>query len=353
MTSSSTETTGAAAPPAAAGRVALWDNARLLLILLVVFGHCIEGIRGTPGVTTVYLAIFAFHMPAFLLASGWFSRADRLDRKALLASARLLVTWLIVEAAWVGIRWILGEELFHDGWLVVPSWTLWFIVSLVTMRVVLPYLALLRIPLVVTLVVALAAGLTTTIGTPFSASRTLALLPFFLLGWQLRQAGVGEAAWFLAPSPRLRAIAALAFVAGIGAVLLLMQLPDFTDQLLFWRRGYEAMGLGAVEGLLLRSVCLVIGAVLTLAVLLLVPRSGSRLSVLGRNTLPVYLLHAPIVDVMRQTHLDDAIGTLPVALLVMLAIAAAITGATASPLVARLMRPIVEPDVVFRRSATA
>lgn len=352
MTSSTSETTGAAAPPASGGRIALWDNARLVLILLVVFGHCIEGIHGVQLVTIVYDVVFAFHMPAFLLVSGWFARADRLDRRALVGTARLVVTWLIVEVAWIGVRFVLGEPPVHDDWLVVPSWTLWFLVSLFTMRLLLPYLALLRAPMVVALAVALAAGLTASVGTPFSASRTAALLPFFVLGWWLRRARVGEAGWFVAPSARVRAGAGVVFVLGIVAVLLLMRAPGFTNQLLFWRRGYDAMDLEPLPGMLLRSAFLAVGVAMTLAVLLLVPRSESRLSVIGRNTLPVYLLHAPLVDTMRQTHLDDAIGTLPVALLVMLAIAVVITAVTGSPPVARLMRPVTEPDAVFRRSAT-
>ena len=353
MTTRTPETTGAAAPPAAGGRIALWDNARLLLILLVVFGHCIEGIHGQQLVTTVYDVVFAFHMPAFLLVSGWFSRADRLDRRALIGTARLVITWLIVEAAWIGIRFVLGEPPLHGDWLVVPSWTLWFLVSLFTMRLVLPYLALLRAPMVASLVVALTAGLAASIGTPFSASRTAALLPFFVLGWWLRRARVGEASWFLAPTARTRAAAAAVFVLGVVAVLLVMRLPGFTNQLLFWRRGYDQMGLDPLGGMLLRSAFLAIGVAMTLAVLVLVPRSGSRLSVIGRNTLPVYLLHGPVVDTMRQTHLDDAIGTLPASLLVMLAIAVLITGVTGSTPVARLMRPVVEPDAVFGRPTPA
>lgn len=348
---------GSIAPPAASGsvpRIALWDNARLVLMVLVIFGHSLEGIR-SPGsaATAVYDVVYAFHMPAFLLISGWFTRAEPLDRRALRGTIELLITWLMAEAAWVGIRALLGRAVVVPGsFLVTPSWTLWFLVTLVAMRVVLPYLAMLRFPLITSIVVALAAGLSPMIGSQFSASRTLALLPFFVLGWRLRQTRVGDAAWFAAPGVLLRLAAAAALVAGGGAVLLLIRLPIFTNQLLFWRRGYDAMGIGDRVGIPLRALMLAIGIVMVIALLILTPRRSFRLSALGRNTLPIYLLHAPLVALARKEHLDDAIGALPLALPILLAIAMVLVPVLASRPAVALARPLTEPLRLLRLPST-
>lgn len=344
---------GSVAPPAASGsvpRIALWDNARLVLMVLVIFGHSLEGIR-SPGsaATAVYDVVYAFHMPAFLLISGWFTRAEPLDRRALRGTIELLITWLMAEAVWVGIRALLGRAAVVPGsFLVTPSWTLWFLVTLVAMRVVLPYLAMLRFPLITSIVVALAAGLSPMIGTQFSASRTLALLPFFVLGWRLRQTRVGDAAWFAAPSVLLRLAAAAALAGGAAAVLLLIRLPVFTNQLLFWRRGYAEMGLGDRTGVLLRALMLAIGIVMVVALLILTPRRSFRLSALGRNTLPVYLLHAPLVMLARKVNLDDAIGALPIALPILLAIAMVLVPVLASRPAVALARPLTDPVGLLR-----
>jgi fucose 4-O-acetylase-like acetyltransferase len=351
-----TRTTPLGAPPApapASGRVALWDNARLLLILLVVFGHLIEGIRSEPGVKPIYDVVYAFHMPGFLLIAGWFARGDALDAKGLTATAKLFATWLLVEAGWA-LGWRLaGHEAFPDSFLVVPNWTLWFLVTLACMRLALPLLALTRFPLLASIVVALAIGVLPEVGTPFSASRTFALLPIFVLGWRLRSLGVGEAAWFRAPTLAVRGSAAVAALAAVVAVLVLRKWPDFTEQLLFWRRGYAAMEFDTVTGVLLRLTVGVLAVVLVLALLVLVPRRSFPLSSIGASTMTVYLLHAPIIQVLRSTHLDDRIGELPGAIVLMLLIAVVLVLVLASPPVVRILRPITEPTFLLRPIGTA
>ena len=68
------------------------------------------------------------------------------------------------------------------------------------MRVLLPYLALLPHPLVLSSLAAVGVGLIPSIGQEFSVSRTVALLPFFLLGWLIKQRGLDRSVWFRAPS---------------------------------------------------------------------------------------------------------------------------------------------------------
>lgn len=49
------------------------DRLRLLLMVLVVFGHLLELF---PGAEKLYRVIYSFHMPAFLFLSGYFARLD-------------------------------------------------------------------------------------------------------------------------------------------------------------------------------------------------------------------------------------------------------------------------------------
>ncbi len=80
-----------------------------------------------------------------------------------------------------------GEPESHQ-----PSWTLWFLLALGIFRLVLPYLALLRWPLLWTVAISIGAGYLPNIDSTLSLSRTLGLLPFFALGWWLREHDIVE-----------------------------------------------------------------------------------------------------------------------------------------------------------------
>lgn len=336
--------------PGTASRIAVWDNARLLVMVLVVFGHLIESIRGTTAVDDLYGLIYAFHMPAFLLMAGVFASSDRLSPKRLVGTAQLLVTWLVVEFAWALERAVTGHAPFPATFLVMPKWGCWFLVSLFAMRVLLPYVALLPHPLILSSLVALGVGLVPAIGQPYSMSRTLTLLPFFLLGWALRQRGLDRRQWFLAPSLRLRAGAVLVLAASAAAVLALMAMPHFSWELLTWRRGYSAMHYGAVRGLALRAATLGIAAAMTCAVLLLAPRRTRWFTRLGENTLYVYVLHIPIISAIQAAHLNTRMAATPLSTVVALAVAVGITLLLAQPVVKRLCGWLLEPRRLFRRA---
>lgn len=50
-------------------RLSYWDTLKGLLIILVVLGHCGTALSGG-----LLSAIYAFHMPLFIVVSGYFSK---------------------------------------------------------------------------------------------------------------------------------------------------------------------------------------------------------------------------------------------------------------------------------------
>jgi fucose 4-O-acetylase-like acetyltransferase len=349
-TATRTDGPAPAATPAPAPRVAVWDNARLIVMVLVVFGHLIESIRGTAAVDDLYALVYAFHMPAFLLMSGVFASADRLSPKRLAGTAQLLATWLVVEFAWVLLRTVNGDHPFPSTFLVMPKWGCWFLVSLFTMRVLLPYVALLPYPVVLSFLVALGVGLMASIGQEFSVSRTLTLLPFFLLGWAIKQRCLDRRSWFQAPSVPLRLAAVVTFAAGAAAVLLITAMPHFSWELFTWRRGYAAMHYSPMRGVALRAATLAIAAAMTFALLLLVPRRTRWFTRLGENTLYVYVLHIPIIQAFQTWHLDARIAQVPLSAVVAFVIAVALTLVLSQPVVKRLTGWLLEPRWLFKRA---
>ena len=58
-----------------------FDNAKFILIFLVVFGHFLRSfIEESEIIYSLYKVIYTFHMPAFILISGFFAKGFRETR---------------------------------------------------------------------------------------------------------------------------------------------------------------------------------------------------------------------------------------------------------------------------------
>jgi fucose 4-O-acetylase-like acetyltransferase len=352
----------AAAPAASKPRIAYWDNARFLLIVLVVVGHVVSTVRTDSAFGfALYSFIYLFHMPAMILLSGLFSKPE-VTPKAIASTVQLLVTWLLWEGIWAGIRAVAEGRGPGAGFLVNPAWTLWFLVSLVTMRILLPYIARLRHPLLFSIALALGSGLIPAIGTAFSASRTLVFLPFFVTGWLIRERGWLDGQWFVQParSARVSAWGLLGALAVLFALLPQLSRVWRIDRWLTWRDDYlgvferapigdwqpDTWGAAALGGAAVTAVLLALAAAMTLAMLIIAPRRRSVITAWGARTLYIYLLHGPVVWVLRSSGVIDAIdawGAAGVLLLVMLGIA--LTVLLSMTWITRVFRAVIEPRV--------
>lgn len=371
MNSSTTVTPGAP-PTAHKARIAVWDNARFVLIVLVVVGHAVSTVRTQTSLGYgLYTFIYLFHMPAMIALSGLFSKAEATP-KAVKSTVQLLATWLIWELIWALIHFFSSGRDLPDSWLVSPAWTLWFLVTLATMRILLPYIVMFKHPLLLSIVLALVAGLSPAIGTQFSASRTLCFMPFFVAGWLAMNRGWLSADWFSRPTRAVRvaAVAVLAVVAAAVAVLAPLRSEWRIDTWLVWRDDYawlfdRAPVLGwapsewwaiAVGGAGVRLGLLIVAGIMTVALLLLVPRGHSRITVWGTRTLYVYLLHGPVIAWLRASGAVDWFGQFGEGgVVALIGVAIALTVVLSLELVARIFRPVIEPrlDMLYRRGEGA
>ena len=78
--------------------------------------------------------------------------------------------YVIFESIWTLLHYVVEGRVAVNP--TTPSWTLWFLLALAIFRLVLPYLALLRWPLLWTLLISIGAGYLPNIDSTFSLSRT-------------------------------------------------------------------------------------------------------------------------------------------------------------------------------------
>ncbi|MFA1539699.1 acyltransferase family protein [Actinomadura monticuli] len=335
---------GGTPAPAPKQRDAYFDNVKFFLIMLVVLGHVWEVFRNdSHAVNAVYSLVYAFHMPAFVFVSGYFSRGFmKSTEKFRVIFPTLIVPYVIFDVLYrMQLVVIRGNE-FRLHELFRPQFLMWFLVALVLWRLSAPLWSHLRNPVAVSVALCLVAG-SWSFNSDSTLCRTAGLLPFFVLGLTVRRdrvealRGPGWTRW--AGAAALLAALPVAYVWQLGTVV-----PKVERGVLLWNRGYEHMGFGALEGMAYRLLALVIAAVLGMAFLAAVPRGRAWYTALGTRTMYVYLLHGLVVKGLEYGGvLDGGFLRTPLGLLLVTAGGLALGVLLASVPVQRLTRWAVEP----------
>ncbi len=279
------------------------DNAKFGLIALVVAGHFLEIFKEThPLVRMAWQYIYIFHIPAFVFICGYFTqpfREGHFRKTARNTLIPLLVYGCAIELA---ITLITGQpsRYFYEY---APYWVLWFLLSLFCWQALLPFIAKLPFVLPFTLVLAVVAGLLSTVGYEFSLSRTVYFLPFFLMGYASATHDLFNK--FDIQQPKFIVAAAVLMLM----LLFVVSLWPFPDGLLLGARSYKLSHVDPYVGLLLRSCLLALSALGCFAFLVLMPHRKSIFSKLGANSICIYVFHAPIVDVFRYYAADSFVAS--------------------------------------------
>jgi len=272
-----------------------WDTLKFLLIFLVVWGHFTEVSNPVPSLNrAIFNFIYLFHMPLFVFVSGRFSHVS--DRaKYLRGILRLLETYLLFQ-----VIFLLQYGTLSFSALLTPWFHMWYLITLIFYR-----LAVLITPprwlnhrslvLFITFAVALLAGFLP-VGRFLSLQRTLALLPFFALGYYSTTCDLQR---HLRRIPRVAA--ALALILIFGAVYFFLN-KDLTRMLVVADPYYADSTAATLANLAQRALFLVAALLLGLLFLRLVPRSPA-LAACGRQSLVVYIFHAFLLHQFRASLL--------------------------------------------------
>ena len=257
------------------------DAARGTLILLVVWGHLIER-NGFD--SSLYFAIYIFHIPAFAMLSGMFSK-PRIDAsEALRITQRLLFPLIAFQILYYFAldSWA-PDRLFGTF---TTAWIIWFLLSLMTWKLILPLALRLPFPFVLSMFAVLIAGFFVEIGLEFSLSRTVVFFPAFLFGHLYGTK-------ILAAVVEHRFALAMVFVTLLCVALLASE--HVSIHWLWGARSYSEIPL-ETPGVIYRAVAISTGILASVAFLAIVPSRSRSLAFLGQNTMPVYLLHGfPVI----------------------------------------------------------
>ncbi|MFF4501568.1 acyltransferase family protein [Streptomyces sp. NPDC001401] len=322
-------------------RDAYFDNAKYLAIVLVAMGHAWEPMRdGSRVVTALYNLVYAFHMPAFIVISGYFSRGfDASPAKIRRLVTGIAVPYIVFETAYtLFTRWTDGVP-DRPVTVLDPLYLTWFLVALFIWRLTTPIWQKVRWPLPAALVVAMLATVSPSIGNDLDLQRVLQFLPYFVVGLCLRPEH-----FRLVRRWKVRVLAVPVFVCALAAAY--WSVPRMTGAWFFHRDSAEELGAPAWYGPVMTLAVFGCSMVLVACFLAWVPGRRLWFTALGAGTLYGYLLHGFVAQGSRfwgwysPGWIHGPLGEITVTL-----VAAAVVTALCTPPVRRVFRFAVEPGM--------
>ncbi|KFG75516.1 acyltransferase family protein [Streptomyces mutabilis] len=329
-------------------RDAFFDNAKYLAIVLVGVGHAWgQVLDGNRTVETLYRVLYTFHMPAFIIISGYFSRSFDLSPKRV----KRLITGVVVPYVVFEVGYALhrrfSEDPGNDISLLDPTYLLWFLAALFVWRLTTPIWKTVRWPLPIALVIAALASVTPSIGNDLNMQRVLQFLPCFVLGLVLRPEHFQLV--------RRRSVRILSVpVVAVSAVVAWWSVPRMETGWFYRNAAVQDTGGPWWSGPVLTLALFGCSVVLTGCFFAWVPGRRMWFTALGAGTIYGYLLHGFVVKEatfagwFHASVWDTPLGEIGITVLG----ATLITLLCTAP-VQRVLRCVVEPKMewAFKRDS--
>ena len=245
-----------------------FDNAKFFAILLVVAGHAIENLRDVRFAHAAYLFVYTFHMPVFIVITGYFSRRFTFSGgKARKLLTNLAVPYVVFETAYSTYHWAVGHGKFEIS-LLDPYYLTWFLLALFAWRLSTPVWQQIRFPVAVAVVISLLSGMSQLPGT-LEMNRVFGLVPFYVLGLFLKPEH------FEVLKKRWAAVlGALTLILGFAFTFVFADRHMATEWV-YWRSGNPTLHVNNLVGTGMRLALLAAAGVLVAAFLTLVPAAGA------------------------------------------------------------------------------
>lgn len=269
------------------------DSIKGFLIILVILGHIIGACGKGVVCEGVWQIIYLFHMPLFIIVSGYLTRIKKDNRSFWKSISHIAIPLLIFQILFVGIAVIVFRNAFSKSYLYTPYWTLWYLLSLLFWRIMIQYtpkrlLEKSYLLLTIATIVAVFCGLMPN-GRIMSIQRTFNFYPFFLFGYYIKQGVFKTNLW-----PKYVS-------CGIILVAIVLIINNFPPHV-----GYDSSRLmlrGAdhytIYDIPLKMYYLLLSFIVSVSVFSLMPEIN-LLSILGKESMFYYLYHGLIINFFLQ-----------------------------------------------------
>lgn len=275
-------------------RINLWDNIKFLLITLVVIGHFVD-INGLTNnynsFKSIFIFIYAFHMPLFIFISGLFYKPKNITNKFLM----YIIIGFALKITMFITNYILGNN---------PSFSLlsdkeipWFMFSLATFTVVCYFLRNQnkKLILIFSIILACFVGYDKEIGDFLYLSRSIVFFPFFWIGTMIKSEDIIK----IKEKYNKKLFIIGSIIILIWGISCLMNLDIlYTLRHLFTGKNHFSQAIYNF-GPLARLFCYVVATTLSIAIIAVVPNKKIHIITdLGQKTLQIFFWHYPILYIL-------------------------------------------------------
>ncbi|MDT0459764.1 acyltransferase family protein [Streptomyces sp. DSM 41527] len=333
----------AAADAKAKPRDAFFDNAKYLAIVLVAMGHSWEPLRdGSRTAAALYITVYAFHMPAFIIISGYFSRSfdmrkDRLQRLI----TGVAVPYILFEVAYTLFKRWADDDPGYPISLMDPWYLTWFLAALFIWRLTTPLWKIVRWPVPLALAIAVLASLSPDIGDDLDLQRVLQFLPFFVIGLSLRPEH-----FKLVRRRKARILAVPVFAAAL--VFAYWAAPRMNAAWFYHRDAAQELAAPWWSGAVMTLAMFGCSLVLVACFFAWIPGRTMWCTALGAGTLYGYLLHGFLAKGSRFWNWYDAAWMqTPWGAVLLTLIAGTVITLLCTPPVQRIFRFAMEPKMTW------
>ena len=300
-------------------RVAFFDNAKGMLILLVVIGHLLTFMPNNSSAltSTATIWIYSFHMPLFLFIGGIFASKSYNERNEyrgenfLFYMALCLIFVLLSLVATVAMG---GDEGFNFFNQANSPWYLWVMAIYVLL---VPLFSRIKagVMLPILIAIALCSGfwLNSDNRTLFACAKLIVYCPIFAAGCYIGLPRAMRIQERLFDSNKVWIVRIAALAVLVAWFVFLYQL-DPEKAIVFKRMSTawnefdimaDSLGDSAWLFIALRLGFYVWSAAIGIAFMLIAPKSRCFLSRWGEHSLQIYILHIIVIRIMSHCGLFE------------------------------------------------
>ncbi len=279
-------------------RIAYWDNLKAFLIFAVVLGHFLIDIKGRgAGLNALFDYIYIFHMPAFVLVSGFFSKSY--IKKGAPQVGKLfgfLILFVIFKVAlWIESIILTGQYVKLD--LIFTSNAPWYLFALFIWYLLLPALVKLgrNKAIIGTILFSILMPLNEGVDYLFSASRIIIFLAFFVIGYYF------DYNWIEKLKTILFKVLSAIYLMGLAVFVYFNQgIFEKFGPILYASHSYSSIKTSLWIALLAKVIWFVLVIVTILAIMILCPKKKMFFTYVGQGTLSIFIIHLLIRDFLRR-----------------------------------------------------